>query len=113
MSALAVDVAVRPEVAAGLLPEELELDAQPAATLVVAALPASNAGPAYRETALIYRVISGGLPRRYCAWSVVDNFAAVVLGAELFGFPGGWVAYLSTSVTTAWRRRTGARARRC
>ncbi len=85
--ALAVDLDVGPPLTKDLLSAGLELADPPTATLVVASFPCSAAGPAYREVALIHRVVAGGRQGRCCSWSVVDDFAAVLLGPELFGFP--------------------------
>lgn len=85
--ALVVDLPVRRIVAQRMLPEALHLVEPPAASLVVASFPGNDVGPAFREVAVVIHVVDASGPARHCPWSVVDDFTAVILGAELFGVP--------------------------
>lgn len=92
--ALAVSLGVSP-LASAFLPRGLRLADPPGATLVVADLPRSAAGPAFHEVAVVFDVVDGRGRARHCPWSLVDDFAAVVVGAELLGVPRhmGRIAY--------------------
>ncbi len=85
--ALTVDLAVRPQAAMTALPRSLELAEPPVAALVVASFPGNEVGPAFREVAVVFGVADASGPASFCPWSVVDDFAAVVLGPEVFGVP--------------------------
>lgn len=85
--ALVVDLPVRREAADRMLPEVLDLVEPPTASLVVASFPGNEVGPAFREVAVVFYVADVLGPARHCPWSVVDDFTAVVLGAEIFGVP--------------------------
>lgn len=73
--------------ARAFLPRGLRLADPPGVTLVVADLPRSVAGPAFHEVAVVFDVVDGRGRARHCPWSLVDDFAAVVVGAELLGVP--------------------------
>lgn len=61
--------------------------AEPAVTVFVADYPRTSFGVAYRECGLLLHAQHRGRPVLHCAWMVVDDDAALILGRDLLGFP--------------------------
>lgn len=81
------EVAVRPAVARSWLPPALELPGTPVASVFVADYPDTAMGFAYREAGVLLHARLRGAPVLHCAWMVVDDDTALILGRELLGFP--------------------------
>ena len=83
--AIALDVEANRETAAAWLPAGLVGTGR--ARIFVASYPASAIGIAYQEAAILLHARHRGRPVLHCAWIVVDDDAALILGRELLGFP--------------------------
>lgn len=81
------DVSVDAEVARRWLPPALALPAAAAATVFVADYPDTAMGFSYREAGVLLHARLRGAPVLHCAWMVVDDDTALILGRELLGFP--------------------------
>lgn len=84
---LVADVPVNATVARQWLPPSLALPGEPMATVFIAHYPDTAIGVAYREAGVL---LHARLRRRtvlHCAWMVVDDDTAMILGRELLGFP--------------------------
>ena len=81
------EVEVNPDVARSWLPPPLALPAVAAATVFVADYPDTAMGFAYREAGVLLHARLRGAPVLHCAWMVVDDDTAMILGRELLGFP--------------------------
>jgi len=84
---LAVEVAVSPQAASAWLPEALVRSEPATATLFVADYPETSFGIAYRESGILLHASDARGPAAHCAWMVVDDDAALILGREMLGFP--------------------------
>lgn len=81
------DVEVNPSVARTWLPPALSLLRTAAATVFVADYPETAMGFAYREAGVLLHARLRATPVLHCAWMVVDDDTALILGRELLGFP--------------------------
>jgi len=69
------------------MPRGLRLPAAPRATIFVADYPSTSFGVAYRECGVLLHALRRGREVVHCAWMVVDDDTAMILGRELLGFP--------------------------
>ncbi|MFN7955696.1 MAG: acetoacetate decarboxylase family protein [bacterium] len=107
---LIAEVAVDRVVSRAWLPPALALPAAPArATVFVAHYPDTAMGFAYREAGVLLHATLRRKPVLHCAWMVVDDDTALILGRELLGFPKklAWI-----ELETRERRPRGAVERR-
>ncbi len=79
--------AVNEETARRWLPPGLSPTSPARATLFIAHYPVTSFGVSYRESGLLLHAEKNGREVTHCAWMVVDNDTAMILGRELFGFP--------------------------
>lgn len=84
---LVADVPVHAAVAREWLPPALALPDAPRATVFVAHYPDTAMGFAYREAGVLLHARLRRKPVLHCAWMVVDDDTALILGRELLGFP--------------------------
>ncbi len=84
---LAVDVRISRDVAGTLLPAPLRADDPAMATLFVADYPETQFGSVYKEAGVLLHARDHQGPALHCAWMVVDDDAALILGREILGFP--------------------------
>ncbi len=84
---LLAEVPVDPGVARAWLPPGLRLVPEPRATVFVAHYPDTAMGFAYRESGVLIHAQLRRKPVLHCAWMVVDDDTALILGRELLGFP--------------------------
>lgn len=84
---LAADVPVDAAAAREWLPPALALPGQPLATVFIAHYPDTAMGFAYREAGVLLHARLRRKPVLHCAWMVVDDDTAMILGRELLGFP--------------------------
>ena len=69
------------------LPHALRTVAPARATIFVAEYPSTSFGVAYREAGVLLHAHRFGRELVHCAWMVVDDDRALILGRELLGFP--------------------------
>lgn len=69
------------------LPRALRAADPARATIFVAEYPSTSFGIAYREAGVLLHARRFGREVVHCAWMVVDDDRALVLGRELLGFP--------------------------
>jgi acetoacetate decarboxylase len=81
------DTPVDADAARRLLPRRLRPSAPARATWFVADYPRTSFGVAYRECGLLLHARHRGHAVLHCAWMVVDDDTALILGRELLGFP--------------------------
>lgn len=81
------EVPIAAEIARGWLPPGLSLADEPRATVFVAHYPDTAMGFEYREAAVLIHAKLRGRRVLHCAWMVVDDDTALILGRELLGFP--------------------------
>lgn len=84
---LVADVPVDGAVARDWLPPALALPETPMATVFIAHYPDTAIGIAYREAGVLLHARLRRKPVVHCAWMVVDDDTALILGRELLGFP--------------------------
>lgn len=84
---LVADIPVDDRVARDWLPPVLALPDQPRATVFAAHYPDTAMGFAYREAGILLHARLRRRPVLHCAWMVVDDDTALILGRELLGFP--------------------------
>lgn len=82
-----VDIPVAKSTVDQWLPSPLKTPAVPTATIFVADYPTTSFGVAYRECGVLLHATLRGRPVVHCAWMVVDDDTALILGRELLGFP--------------------------
>jgi acetoacetate decarboxylase len=103
------DVAVDGEALRRWLPPALDCPPSPAATVFVADYPDTSFGVAYRECGVLLHGRFRGEDVVHCAWMVVDDDSAMILGRELLGFPKKMAAIElqveGTTVSASVRRR--------
>lgn len=86
-SMLGIELDLDATVASRWLPAPLKLADPPTATVFVAAYPNSACCGPYFEAAVLFHVVHDGVEKLHCAWMVVDDDVALVLGREVLGFP--------------------------
>ncbi len=86
-SMLGMDFDVDAKVAATWIPSALRLADPPTATLFVASYPNSGCCGPYGEAAVLFHVVHDGAEKLHCAWMVVDDDVAMVLGRDVLGYP--------------------------
>lgn len=69
------------------LPPALRPTAPARATVFVADYPETTFGVAYREAGVLLHGLLRGREALHCAWMLVDDDTALILGRELLGFP--------------------------
>ncbi len=84
---LTVSASIDPSGVREWLPPLVRFGPSPRATLFLADYPDTSFGVAYRECGLLLHVRYLGREFLHCAWMVVDDDAALILGRELLGFP--------------------------
>lgn len=84
---LIAEVPVDGAVARAWLPPALALPDTPVATVFIAHYPDTAMGFAYREAGVLLHARLRGRTVMHCAWMVVDDDTAMILGRELLGFP--------------------------
>lgn len=84
---LSFDTDVDAAAARRWLPPGLRPSEPARATWFVADYPDTSFGVAYRECGLLLHARRFGRPVTHCAWMVVDDDTALILGRELLGFP--------------------------
>ena len=84
---LAVDCEVNEDVAASWLPAGLRLAKPARATIFVADYPETTFGEPYHEAGVFLHVKLGFSEAVHCAWMLVDDDVALILGREYMGFP--------------------------
>lgn len=86
---LIADVPVNRDIARQWLPPALELPGQTdaRAAVFIAHYPDTAMGFAYREAGVLLHARLRNKPVLHCAWMVVDDDTAMILGRELLGFP--------------------------
>lgn len=80
-------VEVNAKAARRWLPSAMALTKPAKATLFIADYPETSFGVEYRESGLFIHGIIGGQEVIHCAWMVVDDDTAMILGRDLLGFP--------------------------
>lgn len=81
------DAPVDAAAARAWLPPGLRSSDPARATIFVADYPETTFGVAYREAGVLLHAVHRRRPVLHCAWMVVDNDTALILGRELLGFP--------------------------
>lgn len=84
---LVAETRVNASIARQWLPPVLALPAEPKATVFIAHYPDTAIGVAYREAGVLLHARLRGRTVLHCAWMVVDDDTALILGRELLGFP--------------------------
>lgn len=84
---VSMTVPVDAAVARAWLPPGLVPDAPARAVVFVADYPRTSFGVAYREAGVLLCARHHRRPVLHCAWMVVDDDTAMILGRELLGFP--------------------------
>jgi acetoacetate decarboxylase len=108
---LAVEIDIDPGAASDWLPAGVTLTTPPVATVFVAHYPNSACCGPYNEAAVLVHVMHDSVEKRHCAWMLVDDDVALILGREMGGFPkkiGRIAVEVAGSTVTARVRRGGA-----
>lgn len=84
---LGIDFDLDAKTATPWLPASLALSEPPTATVFVARYPNSSCCGPYFEAAVLFHVLHEGVEKLHCAWMVVDDDVALILGREALGFP--------------------------